>query len=152
LGAYATGIVSFGNDPGSSSWRFVKLDGAAPSQPLARVGGYPYVYAATMQWKVSYPGNPDPGTRAFLTQLRVNLGSPAGINALTDPIAQRGVLALPYSYAGSCASQVAGSANAKFGSCVERLDTGSTFNSDKLIYRAGRPYPTNSSQDLHIVK
>jgi hypothetical protein len=152
LGAYAMGIISFENAPGTATWRFVKLDGAAPAQTLARVGGYPYVYAATVQWKSKAPGNPDTGTLAFLKNLRTNVGSPSGIAALTDPAAKGGVLAPPSSYPGSCASQLAGSNNALYGSCVERLDLGSTFNAGKLIYGVPKGYATNSSQDLHIVK
>jgi hypothetical protein len=152
LGAYAMGIISFENDPGSATWRFVKLDGQAPNQAMARVGAYPYVYAATIQWKKAAPGKPDAGTLAFLENMRTNVGSPDGIAALTDPNAQRGVLAPPSNYSGSCASQLAGSHNALFGSCVERLDLGSTFNSGKLLYSVPKGYSTNSSQDLHIVK
>jgi hypothetical protein len=152
LGAYAMGIISFENDPGTATWRFVKLDGQAPSQPLARVGAYPYVYAATIQWKTKAPGNPDTGTLAFLKNLRTSVGSPSGIAGLTDPNAKRGVLAPPSGYSGSCASQVAGSNNALYGSCVERLDIGSTFNSGKLLYSVPKGYATDSSQDLHIVK
>jgi hypothetical protein len=152
LGAYAMGIISFENDPNGAAWRFVKLDGAPPSQPLARVGGYPYVYSATVQWKSKAPGNPDKQTTAFLTDLRNNVGSPNGINALTDPNAQRGVLAPPSNYSGTCAQQTPGSAAARFGSCVERLDLGSKFNSGKLLYGVTKGYATDSSQDLHIVK
>jgi hypothetical protein len=152
LGAYAMGIISFENDPNGAAWRFVKLDGAAPAQSTARMGGYPYVFAATVQWKSAAPGNPDKQTLAFLTQLRGNVGSPDGIAALLDPNAQRGVLAPPSSYAGACASQTPGSNAARFGSCVERLDLSSTFNSGKLLYGSSKGYATNSSQDLHIVK
>jgi hypothetical protein len=149
--AYAVGIISFENDPGSATWRFVKLDGAAPSQALARVGGYPYLVEASLQWLNKGSGAPSGQVLGFLQNLRASLGSPAGIAALTDPAAQRGVLAPPANYTGTCASQTAGSNNARFGSCVERLDTVSTYNSGKLIYNT-KPYATNSSQDLHVVK
>jgi hypothetical protein len=149
--AYAMGIISFENDPGTSTWRFVKLDGQAPAQQAARLGAYPYVYEASIQWLNKGAGAPTGQTLAFLENLRTTLGSPNGIAALTDPNAQRGVLAPPSNYTGSCASQTAGSNNQKFGSCVERLDTASTFNSGRLIYNT-KPYATNSSQDLHIVK
>jgi len=152
LGAYAMGIISFENDPGSATWRFVKLDGAAPGQALARTGGYPYVYSATVQWKAKAPGNPDQSTLAFLKNLRTNLGSPTGISALTDPNAKKGVLAPPSSYSGTCAAQAPGSINALYGSCVERLDLGSKSNSGKLLYGVSKGYATNSSQDLHTVK
>jgi len=152
LGAYAMGIISFENDPGSATWRFVKLDGAAPNQALARVGGYPYVYAATVQWKSKPPGNPDNATEAFLKNLRTNVGSPTGISGLSDPNARKGVLAPPSSYTGTCAQQTPGSVNALYGSCVERLDLASKFNSGKLLYAVPKGYATNSSQDLHIVK
>jgi hypothetical protein len=155
LGAYAVGVLSLENNPGSAPWRFVRLDGTAPSQAFARIGGYPYLYGATLQWKAKAPGNPDTGTLAFLKNMRTSLGSPAGIAALTDPDAKRGVLARPSSYTGSCASQLPGSPNALYGSCVERLDPDSPFNSGHLLY-PNPPhivyYPTNSSQELHIVK
>jgi hypothetical protein len=152
LGAYAMGIISYENDPGGANWRFVKLDGAAPNQALARVGGYPYVYAASVQWKTKAPGNPDASTLAFLRNLRSNLGTPTGISTLTDPNAKRGVLAPPSSYAGTCAAQAPGSINALYGSCVERLDLASKYNSGALLYGVPKGYATNSSQDLHIVK
>ena len=154
LNAYAAGIISYENDPGTATWRFVKLDGQAPSQALARVGQYPYVYSATMQWKKAAPGNPDAKTKAFLTNMRTNLGSPAKIAALTNPAAQRGVLAPPSSYTGTCASQTAGSANALYGSCVERLDFGSLYNDGVVFYglAATAAYKTNSAQPLHFVK
>jgi len=154
LNAYAAGIISFENDPGTATWRFVKLDGQAPTQALARVGQYPYVYGATMQWKKAAPGNPDTQTKSFLVDMRKNLGSPAKIAALTNPIAQKGVLAPPSSYTGTCASQTAGSANALYGSCVERLDFASLYNDGVLFYglAASAAYKTNSSQPLHFVK
>jgi hypothetical protein len=152
LGAYAMGIISYENDPGGATWRFVKLDGAAPNQQLARTGSYPYVYAATLQWKAKAPGNPDTQTLAFLKNLRGNLGSPNGIATLTDPNAKRGVLAPPSSYSGTCAAQPPGTTNFLYGSCVERLDLGSKSNSGKLLYGVSKGYATNSSQDLHIVK
>ncbi|HEX4511797.1 MAG TPA: hypothetical protein VH328_17035 [Burkholderiaceae bacterium] len=151
LGAYAVGIISFENDPGTSAWRFVKLDGQVPSQPTARVGGYPYVYEASIQWLNKGNGAPTGQLLGFLENLRVTLGSPAGIAALSDPAAKRGVLAPPSNYTGTCASQAPGSNNQLYGSCVERLDTTSAYNSGKLVYTT-KPYETNSNQDLHIVK
>lgn len=159
LNAYAAGIISFENDPSPvgggalAAWRFVGIDGQAPDQQLARKGLYPYVYSATMQWKKTGVGIPDTATKGFLTAMRKNLGSPTGINALAgfNVFAQRGVLAAPSSYTGTCASQAAGSINQKFGSCVERLDTLSQYNDGALIY-GGAVYKTNSSQQLHVVK
>jgi hypothetical protein len=152
-GAYVIGIISYENIP-SGNWSFVRIDNQPPSQATARVGAYPYLYTATMQWKKSAPGNPDAGTKAFLTDMRKKLGTPSNIAALTSPAAKQGVLAPPSGYTGSCASQVIGSANQLYGSCVERLDHGSKYNDGVLFYglSASAAYKTNSEQQLHIVK
>jgi len=155
-GMFAIGVISFENiaPTSANSWSFVKLDGQAPSQAAARVGAYPYVYSATMQWKKTAPGTPDTGTKAFLVDMRKNLGTPAKIAGLTSAAAKQGVLASPSSYTGSCASQVAGSAEALYGSCVERLDFASAYNDGVVFYglASTAAYKTNSSQPLHIVK
>lgn len=152
-GQYAIGIISFENIP-SGNWSFVKLDGQAPSQAAARVGAYPYLYSATMQWKKSGTGVPDAQTKTFLTNMRKGVGSPAQISKLTSAAAKQGVLASPSNYTGSCASQVAGSDNALYGSCVERLDFASIYNDGVVHYglAATAAYKTNSGEALHIVK
>jgi hypothetical protein len=152
-GAYVMGIISYENIP-SGNWSFVKIDNQAPAQSTARVGAYPYLYSATMQWKKSAPGNPDAGTKAFLVDMRKKLGTPSNIAALTSAAAKQGVLAPPSSYTGSCASQVIGSSNQLYGSCVERLDFSSKYNDGVLFYGLGASaaYKTNSTQALHIVK
>jgi hypothetical protein len=152
-GSYSMGIISYENIP-SGNWSFVKLDGQAPSQAAARVGAYPYLYSATMQWKKAAPGNPDAGTKAFLIDMRKKLGTPANIAALTSAAAKQGVLAPPSGYTGSCASQTPGSVNALYGSCVERLDFASIYNDGVVFYglAATAAYKTNSLQQLHIVK
>jgi hypothetical protein len=154
VGSYSMGIISFENIA-SGNYSFVKLDGQAPSQAAARVGAYPYLYSATMQWKKAAPGNPDAATKAFLVKMRSNLGTPSNIAALTSAAAKQGVLASPSSYTGSCASQTAGSANALYGSCVERLDISSIYNDGVVFYGltvGTTAYKTNSIQSLHVVK
>lgn len=146
---YAMGIISLERDPGTKAYRFVKLDGAAPLKSLARVGAYPYVYAATMQWLKT--GGPDTDQRAFLAAFRTQAGSPAVIDTLPDAATKNGVMANPRSYTGNCAS--ATGVNLAHGSCVERLDFASAFNVNKYINgSAAAAFKTNSNQSLHIVK
>lgn len=147
---YAMGVISMERDPGTKAYRFVKIDGAAPVKSLARVGGYPFVYAATMQWKKT--GVLSATEKNFLTQFRKDAGSPAIINTLPDAATRNGVMANPGSYTGNCAN--ATGVNLTHGSCVERLDFASAFNFSSYINLdpASARFKTNSSQALHIVK
>lgn len=145
---YAMGIISYEVDPGAAAWRFVSIDGSFPSQAAARVGAYPYVYSASMQFNKSVVSADQ---KAFLTQFRAELASPT-IIATLDPSPRKGVLGNPNAYAGNCAS--ATGANLTDGSCVERLDFNSAFNDNSYINgnAAKKNFLTNSSQPLHFVK
>lgn len=147
---YAMGVISVERDPAGKAYRFVKLDGAAPAKALARTGGYPYVYSATMQWKKA--GVLNAAEKAFLGQFRTEAGSPAVINVLPDAATKNGVMANPASYAGNCAN--ATGVNLAHGSCVERLDFASAFNFNSYVNGkpVGQRFKTNSSQSLHVVK
>jgi len=146
---YAMGIISYEVDPGTKGYRFVKIDGAAPDKALAGVGGYPYVYTATMQFNKK--ANLTSDQKSFINQFRTEMASPA-IIATLDPSPRKGVLGSPNSYAGNCAN--ATGANRTDGSCVERLDFKSAFNVNSFLNGNGasQNFKTNSSQSLHVVK
>lgn len=103
-----------GNDLG---YRFVKLDGRAPIRDVAKAGGYPIVFEATMQWnKTRVPAGSD--LEAFLKALRGGFGSPNGLAAV-DSDTQQGVMSPPSTYSGPYASATGNAA--LFGSSVTRL-------------------------------
>jgi len=99
--AYGIGFLSRENTPTPSGtttdkgYRFVKLNGVAPSRDSAKTGEYPFVYAATMQW--SKTTLTDANVKAFLNALRSTGGSSASLN-VADVDTQQGVLAMPTTY------------------------------------------------------
>jgi hypothetical protein len=118
---YAIGYLGREANPlragGDLQYRYVKLDGAAPVRNVAKAGGYPVVFEATMQWnKTRVPAGSD--LAAFLGALRNGFGSPTGL-ASVDSDTQQGVMSPPNSYAGTYAD-AAGNV-ALFGSRVSRL-------------------------------
>jgi len=119
---YGLAIIGRENDPVSTgkSYRFVKLDGIAPLRNEAKVGNYPMVYDATMQWNTAYVGA-DAAKLSFLTALRTNTGRSSALAAL-DASTHEGVMALPNTYTGPYLTmQVSGTAAEKaFGSRVSR--------------------------------
>ena len=123
--AYGLAIIGRENDPVSTnkSYRFVKLDGVAPLRNEAKVGNYPMVYDATMQWNTAYVGA-DAAKLSFLTALRNNTGRSSALAAL-DVSTHEGVMALPGTYTGPYltmqASSSASAAEKAFGSRVSRL-------------------------------
>lgn len=146
---YAMGVVSFEVDPGTKAYRFVKIDGAAPDKALARIGGYPFLYSASMQYKKTGAGALDTVQKAFIGAVRTQLTAPA-IIATLDTSPRKGVLASPGSYPANCANATAPSKTE--GSCVERLDYKSAFNANTYLNGEATTFKTNSKQPLHIVK
>jgi hypothetical protein len=148
-GGYAMGVVSFEVDPGTKAYRFVKIDGAAPDKALARIGGYPFLYSASMQFKKSGAGSLNTEQKSFINAMRSQLTTPTIIAGL-DAAPRKGVLAGPSSYTASCA-EANGPAKTD-GSCVERLDFKSTFNANTYLNGESAAFKTNSKQALHVVK
>lgn len=146
---YAMGVVSYEVEPGTKAYRFIKIDGAAPSKPLARIGAYPFVYSASMQFKKSGAGALTTEQKAFITTMRKELGTPA-IIAQLDTSPRKGVMANPNAYPANCAN--AGGAALTEGSCVERLDFKSIYNANTYLNGETAAFKTNSKQALHVVK
>jgi hypothetical protein len=132
--AYALGILARENDPNApwKSFRFVKLDGVAPTLGEAKVGNYPFVFEATMNWDAALVAA-DQQRHAFLNGLRVVAGKSSTL-ALHSRL-EEGFMAAPSSYAGAYLTMqaVGGSADRKFASRVSR-------------------YPSNSCSPIRIVK
>jgi hypothetical protein len=145
---YAMGIVSYEVDPSTKAYRFVKIDGAAPDKAMARIGSYPYLYSATMQFNKK--GGLSNDQKAFIGQFRSELTTPTIIATLDSPAPRKGVLAGPNGYAGNCAN--AAGVNLTEGSCVERLDVKSIYNTNTYINGNTKAFATDSSQPLHTVK
>lgn len=120
--AYGLGILSRENTPkptGTTTdkgYRFVKLDGVAPTRANAQTGDYDFVYAATMQWNTTTLTDAD--KKAFLTTMRSKAGSAAAL-AAADVDTQEGVMAPPGSYSGAFVDQTDANVK-KFGSTVDR--------------------------------
>lgn len=146
---YAMGVVSYEVDPGTKAYRFVKIDGAAPDKALARIGGYPFVYSASMQYKKSGAGALTTEQKGFINAMRSQLTTPSIIAGL-DASPRKGVMAGPGSYTANCAD--AAGAPRTDGSCVERLDFKSLFNANTYLNGEATAFKTNSKQPLHVVK
>jgi hypothetical protein len=106
-GAYAIGLLSRESSPlptvGSSvgkdlGFRFVKIDGAAPTRDVAKVGGYPLLFNATMQFNKSTLT--DAGKKAFVQAMRNGAGTSSKLLA-ADVDTQQGVLAAPATWTGA---------------------------------------------------
>ncbi|NDY93192.1 hypothetical protein [Ideonella livida] len=120
--AYAIGVLSRENTPtptGTTTdkgYRFVKLDGIAPTRDNAKVGAYGFVYAATMQWNKTTLT--DTAVKSFLSQMRSNAGRAASLS-IADVDTQEGVLAPPTTYSGPYAA-LTDAVTLKFASRVAR--------------------------------
>lgn len=124
--AYGLAILSRESNPrvggGDKGYRFVKLDGVAPTRALAKSGDYLFVFEATMQWNTANAGlNTD--KIEFLKHVRSNFGKPASL-ALFDSDVRQGVVSPPASYTGSYAGQTNVDALA-FGSRMARANNNS---------------------------
>jgi hypothetical protein len=97
---WAVGIVStesVGNN-GNRKFRFVKVDGAAPTLLNAYLGRWPHVTEQSMQWRRSFDAELDKGSEGrTLRFLATNLGAPHVLAALNSgfvhPWGQGGYLA-----------------------------------------------------------
>jgi len=149
---YALGVISREKDPlvNGKTYRYVKIDGAAPSQALARVGSYGMVYTSSMQW----PKTVNAGFVSFLTKMRDNAVTSNKIGTYVSAEAKGGLLASPHKWevaADTCASAT-DPQDAIYGSCVERIDVGdATYNPAVRLYGKAA-YKTTSTAPLHTVK
>lgn len=97
-GRYAIGLFSTENVE-DANWRFIKVDGVAPSLVNVAKGHYPFFSEQSIQWRK--PGfNPPSGlTATLLTNVKNEAGSPAIIRSLnasfTHSWGHGGLLALP---------------------------------------------------------
>ena len=128
--AYGMAFLGRENNPlangGDKGYRFVKLDGVAPTRTLAKAGNYPAVFEATMQWNTASPAltGADGADRiAFLTSLRNNVGKSASL-AKADIDTQQGVMAPPATYTGAYLS-LTNADEVAFGSRVSRANNNS---------------------------
>jgi hypothetical protein len=126
-GAYAVGIISRENKPlptvGPNAgkdlgFRFVKIDGAAPERATAKLGGYPFLVTATMQFSKTGPLSTDTPAKLFIQALRATAGTSARL-AVLDVDTQEGVLAHPSTWTGAY-KDLATPAEQTFASRVDR--------------------------------
>jgi hypothetical protein len=151
---YAMGVISMEKDPVSSNknYRFVKIDGAAPTQANARAGQYGFIYSATMQFPKAGTHAASKDAQAFAKAVRGLIGTPNVIAKLDSPAPRQGLLASPFVWnsTGGCMS-AADANDALYGSCVERLDLASPYNYTKLIL-GGTAAKTSNASPLHLVR
>ncbi len=127
VGGYGIGILSRENTPtptGTTTdkgYRFVKVDGIAPTRDNAKVGRYDMVYAATMQWNKNTLVDAD--KLAFAKALRTNGAKATSLN-VADVDTQQGVLAPPTTYTTAYAD-ITDATTLKFASRVDRLKANS---------------------------
>jgi hypothetical protein len=130
-GAYALGIISRDNSPlptvGSNAgkdfgYRYVKIDGAAPDRATAKVGAYPFLVTAYVQFSKTGPVSTDAAAKAFIVALRTNAGKSARLAAL-DADLQQGFLAHPNTWTGAY-KDLATVAEQTFASRVDRSTAG----------------------------
>lgn len=99
-GRWAVGLFSTENQEGAGGWRFVKVDGRAPTLLNVVKGGYPYFSEQSIQWRKSPATNLPTGlTLTLLNNFKAEMGSPAIIANLNQGFnhtwGQSGLLALP---------------------------------------------------------
>lgn len=99
-GRWAMGLFSTENQEGTGGWRFVKVDGRAPTLLNVVKGGYPYFSEQSIQWRKSPATNLPTGlTLTLLNNFKSEMGSPAIIANLNQGFnhawGQSGLLALP---------------------------------------------------------
>lgn len=97
--AYGIAVIGRENNPfangGDKAYRYVKLDGNAPSRANALTGAYPFVYESTIQWN-SNTVAPGSTVEAFLNGI-ATAAKPASL-LLVDADTQEGVMSPPSSY------------------------------------------------------
>lgn len=106
-GRWAVGVLSTeftaGIDQGSTNnqgYRFVKIDGAAPTLYNAANGTYQYVMEATMQWRNAGSGNATAGDDLVMAQaLSAGFNNPVVVAAISTGMTQlygpAGILGVP---------------------------------------------------------
>lgn len=87
---YAIGLVSAENTAPTTGWKFVAIDGVAPTVPNAIAGKYDYFVEQSMQWRNTVVPTSNMGL--FLTTFLARSGDPAILSTMP------GVAALPTNY------------------------------------------------------
>ncbi len=151
---FALGVVSREKDPliNGKAYRFVRIDGQAPKQSLARKGQYGFVYTSSMQWVKS--GLPT-DVKNFLTGMRRDAVTSNSISLYVAAEAKGGLLASPHKWqvATDGCGNPTDADDAIYGSCVERIDLSDlTYNPNTHIYGNAAGYKTTSNAALHMVK
>jgi hypothetical protein len=127
-GAYALGLLSRENSPlptlGSNigkdlGFRFVAIDGAAPTRDVAKVGGYPLLFNATMQFNKTTLT--DGGKKSFVQIMRSTAGASVHLGA-ADADTQLGILAAPATWTGAYNNGSFTAAEQKFASRADRVN------------------------------
>ena len=151
---FALGVVSREKDPlvNGKAYRFIKIDGAAPRQALARIGRYGFVYTSSMQWPKTGLDTP---TKNFLVGMRRDAVTSNSISLYVGAEAKGGLMASPHKWqiAADGCSTATDADDAVYGSCVERIDVGDlTYNPNTHIYGNAAGYKTTSNAPLHMVR
>lgn len=105
-GYWGIGILGVENVPGSSdNWRFVKINGHAPTELNVENGTYDYVMQNTVQWRSaasSHPLNLTSDVGILLQKIANENGSPTILSAVDSTVVQSwgnsGYMALPNLY------------------------------------------------------
>ena len=96
---WAIGMASMENVPGGTTpnYRYVKLDGQAPTLLNAIEGRYEFWMEQTMQWRGSNSTNPLTGDKLTLaTKISTDLGQPAVVEALNQAFVQNAAGTTPW--------------------------------------------------------
>jgi hypothetical protein len=99
-GRWAIGVLSTEFVPGTDNYRFVKIDGVAPTTYNAGQGRYHYVTEATNQWRKSSAPSPLGGDDlAFANSMKNGFNNPTVIAAINTGLVQTwgqgGLLGVP---------------------------------------------------------
>ncbi len=116
-GGYAIGVVSRENDPSSNRWRYVKLEGAAPSRDNLIIGRYTLAMESIMLYRTAYFNTLSAQHQSFISGFIAQIQKPDALAKLSSAN-QHGVAAMPSAYSGSFDARTG--AAAVFGSRVTR--------------------------------
>ncbi|MEI7464874.1 MAG: hypothetical protein WCJ87_05980 [Burkholderiales bacterium] len=95
----AIGILTTEDKAGTANWRFVKVDGVAPTQAQAAAGKYRHYVESFLNTRTSgaFATGSALGYSAFVTRLSTDLANPAiikAINGTDQPFGAAGLMAL----------------------------------------------------------
>lgn len=86
---WGIGIIGVENVPGTAGWRFVKINGFAPTLLNVENGNYDYVMQNSIQWRNAASGNALVGNKlTLMTHIATENGSPTILSAVDGTINQ----------------------------------------------------------------